>query len=109
MEKDLLRAVPLEKWYKALIKRFKTRTPRALDLLQKERYTFNNARSNRHPRTYAQNILRYARAAEIGSIQNQLIMAWNNLAVEFRIHIPEPTAGTTVRHFMKQIDAQADI
>ena len=39
MEKDLLRCVSLEKWYNALIKRFKTRTPRALELLQKERYT----------------------------------------------------------------------
>ena len=33
MEKDLLRSMPLEKWYNALIKRFKIRTPRALKLL----------------------------------------------------------------------------
>ena len=39
MEKDLLRSMPIEKWYDVLIKRFKTRTPRALELLQKERYT----------------------------------------------------------------------
>ena len=109
MAKDLLRSVPLEKWYEALIKRFKTRTPRALELLQKERYTFNDARSGRHPRTYAQNILRYAKAAEVGSLQNQLTMAWNNLAVEFRIHVPEPTASTSVRHFMEHLEAQADM
>ena len=109
MAKDLLRSVPLEKWYDALIKRFKTRTPRALELLQKEKYTFNDARNSKHPRGYAQNILRHARAAEVGSLQNQLTMAWNNLAVEFRIHIPEPNASTTVRHFMEQLDAQADM
>ena len=52
MEKDLLRSVPLEKWYEALIKRFKTRTPRALELLQTERYTFVDARNKKHPRAY---------------------------------------------------------
>ena len=109
MTKDLLRSVSLEKWYEALIRRFKTRTPKALDLLQKERYTFNDARNGKHPRLYAQNILRYAKAAEVGSIQNQLTMAWNNLAVEFRIHVPEPTPSTSVRHFMEQLDAQADM
>ena len=30
MEKDLLRSMPIEKWYNILIKKFKTRTPRAL-------------------------------------------------------------------------------
>ena len=108
-EKDLLRAVPLEQWYEALVKRFKTRTPRALELLQREKYTLGDARSSKHPRVFAQNILRHAKAAEVGSIQNQLTMAWNNLAVEFRIHIPEPTASTTVRHFMEQLDGQADM
>ena len=45
----------------------------------------------------------------MGALQNQLTMAWNNLAVEFRIHIPEPTSSTLVRNFIEQIDAQADM
>ena len=57
MAKDLLRSGPLDKWYEALIRRFKTRTPSALELLQKKRYNFNDARNGKHPHVYAQNIL----------------------------------------------------
>ena len=74
-EKDLLRMVPLDGWYEQLIKRFKTRTPKAWEMLQKEKYTLNNTRNHKHPRAYVQNILRYAKAAEVPTIQAQLTMA----------------------------------
>ena len=45
----------------------------------------------------------------MGSLQNQLTMAWNNLAMEFRIYIPKPTDSTILRNFIEQIDAQADM
>lgn len=69
----------------------------------------SDARNEKSPRTYVQNILRYAKAAEFSSIYNQLTVAWNNLALEFRRDIPEPTSATTLGQFLDQVDAKANI
>lgn len=39
--------------------------------------------------TFVQDIIRFSKAANLTSVQNQLTMAWNNLDWEFRLHIPE--------------------
>ena len=109
MEKDLLRDASLDNWFGAMIRRFKERTPLALQHLQTERYTMTDARTGKNPRVYAQEIFRHAKAAEMSSVYNQLSIAWNNLDVEFRRDIPEPTAGTSIRVFLDSLDSKADI
>lgn len=69
----------------------------------------NDARQGRPPRAYAQNILRHAKAAHMTSVYNQLSLAWNNLALEFRRDVPEPTSATTLSQFLNQIDSKKNI
>ena len=107
-ELTILRTASLEQWCTILTNRFKERSAVALRKLQAERYTFADARSGRRPRAYVQNILRYAKAADMTTF-NQLTTAWNNLAFEFRRDIPEPTASTSVSSFMNQLDSKAGI
>ena len=104
----ILRTASLEQWCSILTNRFKERSAVALRKLQAERYTFADARSGRRPRAYVQNILRYAKAADMTTF-NQLTTAWNNLAFEFRRDIPEPTASTSISTFMNQLDSKAGI
>lgn len=109
LEKQLLKNADLDSWYGALIHRFKERTPAALQHLQRERYSMADARQQKNPRLYAQDIFRYAKAAEMPSLYNQLSIAWNNLNWEFRRDIPEPTSTTTMRAFLDQLDSKSGI
>ena len=109
LEKTLLRTASLTAWYDSLIKRFKERASVAVHHLQTERYTLLDARNGKSPRTYVQNLIRHAKAAEFDSIYNQLTVAWNNLALEFRRDIPEPTPSTTLGQFLDQVDSKSNI
>ena len=107
-EKALLRRADLVAWYETLIARFQQRTQVALKSLQQSRYTMANAKERKDPRQFVQEIVRYARAAQIDSIYNQLSMAWQNLDWQFRLHISVPTTSTTIQQFLNQLDEQAD-
>ena len=53
IEKDIVRTASIEQWITILIKRFKKRTSEALEFLQSEQYTMEDARQERSPRVYA--------------------------------------------------------
>ncbi len=95
-EREMLRLVPLDYWYTKLITRFKERTLDALRALQIEKYMATDAQDGKNPRIYVQAIFRHARAAQMTSIYNQLMIAWNNLDWRFRVHIPELKEDTTI-------------
>ena len=108
IELTVLRTASLDQWCTVLINQFKERCSKALRKLQSERYTITDARDGRSPRSYVQNIIRHAKAADMNTL-NQLTMAWNNLAFDFRRDIPEPTASTSINTFMNQLDSKAGI
>ena len=108
-EKEMSRYTNLQGWYVMLIARFKERTPLALSKLQSARYTMADAKDRKDPRAYVQDIMRYAKAANLISVHNQLSMAWNQLDWEFRLHIPEPTEATTTQMFLAALDSKADM
>ena len=101
LNKSLLRRADLQSWVETLIKRFKEQSSVAVRALQTEGYTMADARTGKHPRAYVQSIRRHARAAELLTDFNQLMVAWNNLQLEFRLHIPEPTPSTTIEQFLE--------
>ena len=109
LEKTLLRTADLAVWFDSLVKRFKERATVAVQHLQTEKYTMTDARNGKSPRTYVQSIMRHAKAAELTSSFNQLTVAWNNLGLEFRRDIPEPTPATTLGQFLDQVDSKANI
>lgn len=75
LEKNLLHTTPMLGWYDASIHRFKERTPVALTSLQKARYIMSDARDRKDSRSFVQDIIRHAKAANLTSVQNQLTMA----------------------------------
>lgn len=109
MEKGFLRTATVAQWESALLHRFKERAPVALAKLQSIRYSMADAKAGKDPRSFAQDIFRHAKAAHLDSVQNQLTMAWNALDCEFRFQIPEPTATSTIRQFLHDLDSHAGI
>ena len=99
IELIVLRTASLDQWCTVLINQFKKRYSKALRKLQSERYTITNTRDERSPRSYVQNIIRHAKTTNMNTL-NQLTMAWNNLAFDFRRDIPEPTTSTSINIFM---------
>lgn len=43
------------------------------------------------------------------SVYNQLTIAWNNLSIEFRRDVAEPTSTTTIAEFLDGLDSRANI
>jgi hypothetical protein len=109
LEKRGLRNATVKDWGETLIATFKEQTSIALQNLQSERYTVADARKQIHPRTYVQKVLRYAKAAQMTSVHNQLTLAWNNLDIEFKAQVSAPSPTTTVGSFLKELDAKASI
>ncbi|KAN0072773.1 hypothetical protein V8E54_008887 [Elaphomyces granulatus] len=79
-ERSSLRYMPLEEgWFKMLRQRFKMRPSMALAKLTEATYT------------PADSIFRYALAADITSVFNQITQAWSKLSPQLRRDVPEPT------------------
>ena len=107
--RDMLRDVSLDHWYASLIKRFKKRISMTLQVMQAKKYTLSNARNGRIFRVYVQEILRHAKAAEFESTYNQLMMAWNNLNIDFRAQISESKPNTSLKDFLKFLNEKVNI
>jgi hypothetical protein len=110
LERDGLRFNPngVDAWVQALQKRFKDHPAVAVQKMQAERYTANDARNDRSMRSYVASILRHAQAAEFDKPIQQLVHAWNNLDPAIRPFITRPTTDTTVSQFMDEVDAKQD-
>lgn len=83
--------------------------PTALANLQKAKYTMVDIRDRKDPRTFIQDIIWHTKAANLTSVQNQLTIAWNNLDLEFYLHIAESTLATIIRKFLKELDRQLNM
>ena len=68
-----------------------------------------DARNGRTFRAYVQDIMRHFRVAEFNSIYNQLVMAWNNLDLNFKMQIFEPITAIILISFFDSLDAKASI
>ena len=78
-EKNLLRNVSFRQWYDALIIRFKKRSTFVLNLMQKKKNIFVDAKKQKNSRFYAQNIFRHVKIVYMNSVFNQITLIWNNL------------------------------
>lgn len=74
LERDLLRDSDLDRWYTTLINRFKIRTSMALSHLISRIYDMQDLRNNVNPRIFMTEMLYLARAANLTSTYNQLVM-----------------------------------
>ncbi len=68
-----------------------------------------DAYKGKSPRVFAQELFRHAKAAEMTSVYNQLVVAWNNLDLEFRMHVPEPQPNTTMAQFLELLDSKTSL
>ena len=109
LKKEMLKNASLINWYNALIRRFKKKTSIVLISMQNIKYIMNDVKQQKNFRLFAQNFFRIVKTANLTSIHNQLIIAWNNLAWQFRQHIFESIEHTTIREFLEQLNSQTSI
>jgi hypothetical protein len=108
LERQGLRAGTLETFLTELTLRFQEAQDVALRKLTAEKFTAYQVRQERQPAEYVYTIIRHAKSALITSPSQQLTFAWNGIAPELRIHIPRPTATTTVTGFIADLEAKKD-
>ena len=99
-----LRAADLQRWYSLLIKRFKIQTSVAISRITSSSYSPQDL-TRGSPRIWIHQMLHYAKAAEMDSTFNQLILIWNRFDANLRKDIPMPKPTTRLVDFLEQIDA----
>ena len=109
IEKDFFKKVNIERWCVHLVKRFKKRTSVALKKLQIEIYIYVDARRDRKSRSYMQNILRHAKAADFSSIFHQCTIVWSNFELNFRAQIFESSKNIILSTFLSQLNAKENV
>ncbi|KAL4807325.1 hypothetical protein BDV18DRAFT_159545 [Aspergillus unguis] len=105
LEKIAIRTVPLEDgWIPHLLKRFKPNPQQALQKLYGMRYTYADVRSGKTAQAFAEDVIRYCRAAEINNQFNQMSTIWNCLDPNLQQHVPEPEADTVLGTFLETLE-----
>ena len=109
LKKNLLRNVIVDQWCEALIQRFKKRDAFVLKKLQNSFYIFFDVRSDKTSRAYVQNILRHAKAVDYNFIYHQLLNAWNDLDLKFRMQILKSIFDIQLSTFFDTLDSKTTI
>ena len=104
-----LKTMPLSDFTSALATRFKMNIDKALDKLNQETYSLSDARTNREPQHYIQNVILYSQAAGLQDPHSQLMWAWQHLDVELRSMVLMPKEGTTIQDFSEELDTRKDL
>ena len=109
LKKKFLRNVIVDQWCETLIQRFKKRDASALKKFQVSFYTFIDVRNDKTPRAYVQNIFRHARAVDYNFTYHQLLNAWNDLDLKFRMQISEFIFEIQLNIFFDTLDSKITI
>lgn len=105
MEKRLMRNQPLEQgWFAELKRRFKANPLEALEKLKAMRYGFVDVANRRSPQSFAEEVIRHARNAEIGDQYQHIKLIYNALDPQLQRDVTRPTATTTRTEFLQELE-----
>ena len=77
---------------------------KTLSVLTRFRYTLRDLQQGMSPRTWIYGQLSLARAADLGSTYNQLMMIWNQMGPYFQEQLAQPSPTTLLSDFLKDVD-----
>ena len=92
-----------------LAKRFKPNPVVVLNKLNSITYTFADVRAQRPVQSFAQEVVRLARAADIDNPFNQIMIIWNYLDPYLQQHIPQSTKDNRLGPFLDQLEQKSYI
>ena len=97
----------MDRWHQALVRCFRQKGLDAQETLDGCHYSLQDAKNGRTPRSYVQDIIRYAKATQL-PLYKQLLLAYTKMHFKFRVHLAEPTTSTTLSSFLEQLGSQAN-
>lgn len=93
----------LNHWEKTLIKQFKKSFVKTMKLFVAKRFIMKNVERNRESRKYAQIIIRVDKFAKL-SLYNQMLQIWNELDIDFQLHVACFVSTTNLNEFLLKLD-----
>lgn len=99
----------VKEWCKILLIRFRENFDVALTHLTSEKYTLYDARFKRESSSYVQFVLRHARFANIDSVYNQLIFAYQDITASLRAFVDLSNEFTTIFVFLQILKLKKNI
>ena len=90
------------------MRRWKENTNITLAKLISEKYTILDARNRREPAEYIHAVIHYTKNADIDSIRNQLMFAYQGITSQLRVFVNAPGTDTTVTGFIQALEAKKD-
>ena len=104
MKKDfLLLNQNLNQWEKYLVKKFRKTSTKIMKELVKKSYSMTNAQHERESKEYAQKIIRLDKSVEL-SIFNQLLQIWNELDIDFQLHVNKSINDIKLSDFLRDLN-----
>ena len=104
LEKLGLRNGSLALWLDTLTNHFKMQDTVALSMLQHQSYGYRELRNGLMPRTYIQEMLHLAKAANYLTVWSQIATVYNSIDIYLRRDLPKPSPTITIGQFLKHID-----
>ena len=110
IKKKIMWALFLEKeWISALVKQFKSRISEAVDKLQHLSFSMKNVKAGMSITEFTQTVFRYAKAAQIDSIFQQLVQVWMKLNSELHQDISESADKIIISEFLQLLQMKEDV
>ncbi|KAL5041090.1 hypothetical protein BDW71DRAFT_18352 [Aspergillus fruticulosus] len=101
--RGLIYADTIEDWCEVLEKHFQLPPSQARERLDRTRYTITDIRNRIPPSTYVSTVLSLAKQCGEASEFDVVLHTWRNMNIELRSNIPEPKEGTTIEHFIREL------
>ena len=93
-------------WCTSLVKQFKEQSGVALMKLTNEKYTLKDAQNQQQLAKYVQAIVHHAKGADIEAVYNQLIFAYESIAVELQVFVNSSTLTSTILDFIQMLEVK---
>ena len=104
MKKDfLLLNQNLNQWEKYLVKKFRESSTKIMKELVKKSYSMTNVQHERESKEYAQKIIWLDKSIEL-SIFNQLLQIWNELDIDFQLHVNKFINDIKLSDFLRDLN-----
>ena len=92
----------VDEWELTFVKKFRESSTKAMKTFTSTHFNINDVRQIKKSKEYAQTIIRVDKSVEL-SIYNQMFQIWNELDINFKLHVQRSTSTINLNDFLRDL------
>ena len=92
----------IDEWKLIFVKKFRESSTRVMKTFTSTHFNMNDVRQMKKSKKYAQTIIRVDKSVEL-SIYNQMFQIWNELDINFKLHVQRSTSTINLNDFLRDL------